>query len=272
MERFFSYQFIINALIISAICSLSSALIGTWVVIKRKVLISGGITHSSFGGIGIAYFLNMNPIIGSAIFAIATALGIEILSEKGKLREDSAIGMFWSLGMAIGILFISLTPGYAPDLLGYLFGNILTTSSADIILSGIITTLILIWFTVNYKKIIYIAFDEQYAQSLKVNTRFHNIMMMMLTAITIVMNIKVAGIILVISMLCIGQSAANLIVKNVKSIIIYSFAFNIIASFGGIVLSWYTNIPSGATIIIILTLIYIICATYQKSRKRLSAQ
>ena len=260
MSEFFSYTFIVNALIISVLCSISSALIGSWVVIKRKVLISGGITHASFGGIGLAYLLGLSPIIGSAAFAVATAVGIEMLSNKGKLREDSAIGMFWSVGMALGILFISLSDGYAPDLLGYLFGSILATNTIDIISSAILSAFLIIWFIINYRKLLYIAFDEQYAVSQHINVRLHNMILMILTALTIVISIRIVGIVLVISMLCIGQSAANNVTHNLKGIILYSFLFNMIACIGGILLSWWINIPSGATIIIILTLIYAIIA------------
>ena len=260
MLDFLSYNFIINALIISVLCSISSALIGSWIVIKRKVLISGGITHASFGGLGLAYFLGINPLIGGAFFAIATALGIDMLSYKKKIREDSAIGMFWSVGMAIGIIFMYLSPGYAPDLMSYLFGNILTTTYSDIIATGILSAILLFWFIFEYKKILYISFDEEFALSQHVNVRFHNMVLMLMTALTIVLNIKIAGIVLVISMLCIGQSAANLITHNLKGIIILSFLYNVTACTGGIIFSWWINIPSGASIIIVLTLIYIIVA------------
>ncbi|MDL2243207.1 metal ABC transporter permease, partial [Bacteroidales bacterium OttesenSCG-928-K03] len=225
MLEILSYKFIINALIISVFCSLSSAIIGSWVVVKRKVLISGGITHASFGGIGLAYFLGINPVIGSAVFAIAAAVGIELSARKKLLREDSAIGLFWSLGMALGIIFIFLTPGYAPDLNGYLFGNILTVNNFDIIISAILCLILVPWFVLNYNKILFISYDEEFAEARHVNMKLISMILMLFTALTIVINIKISGIVLVISMLCIGQSAANLLTHDFKKMILYSFFF-----------------------------------------------
>ena len=253
-----SYNFLIYSLIVSILCSLSSALIGSWIVIKRRVLVSGGITHASFGGIGLGYFLGTNPIFGSILFAIASAIGIEFVTRKKKLREDSAIGLFWSVGMALGILFIYLTPGYAPDLMGYLFGNILTVNITDIIISSALAVILTLFFIINHHRILYVAFDENYAEIQHVNVIRHNVTMMILTALTIVVNIKVSGIIMVISMLCIGQSAANIITSKYKTIIVLSFLFNVLACGAGLLISWFLNIPSGATIILVLSSIYFV--------------
>jgi zinc transport system permease protein len=268
MIDFLSYKFITNALIISVLCSISSAIIGSWVVIKRKVLISGGITHASFGGIGLAYLIGINTIIGSSVFAVASALGIELLSRKKGLREDSAIGMFWSVGMALGIIFIYLSRGYAPDLIGYLFGNILAVSNLDIYISATLCLILVVWFSLNYHKILFISFDEEFAKTRYLNVLLINCLLMIFTALTIVINIKVSGIVLVISMLSIGQSAANIITQNFKKIIIYSFLFNIISCFAGILTSWWLNIPSGASIIFVLTFIYVITLIIKKLQSK----
>jgi len=119
------------------------------------VFLSGGITHASFGGIGIGYFLGFNPVLGAAIFGILSALGIEYLSVRHKIREDSAIGILWAFGMATGIIFIYLTPGYSPDLIGYLFGSILTVTNADIIALGIMSAILIMYFSVFYRTILY---------------------------------------------------------------------------------------------------------------------
>ena len=120
------YKFIVNSLLAGILASISCGIIGTYIVTRRMVFLSGGITHASFGGIGIGYFFGFNPVISAAIFGILSALGIEYVSKRSNIREDSAIGILWSFGMAIGIMFVFLTPGYAPNLMSYLFGSILT--------------------------------------------------------------------------------------------------------------------------------------------------
>ena len=125
--------------------SISAGLAGTYIVSRRMVFLSGGITHASFGGIGIGYFAGINPVVGAAIFGILSALGVEYLSGKHKIREDSAIGILWAFGMAIGIIFIYLTPGYSPNLMGYLFGSILTVSNADIVALAIMSLVLILY-------------------------------------------------------------------------------------------------------------------------------
>lgn len=117
----FQYQFILNAFLAALLVSIAAGIVGSYIVARRLVFLSGGITHASFGGIGIAYYLGLNPILGAAIFAVITAFGIESLSSRYKVREDSAIGIMWSVGMAIGIFFVFLTPGYAPNLMSFSF-------------------------------------------------------------------------------------------------------------------------------------------------------
>ena len=124
----FEYTFFQNAIVGVLLVSLASAIVGTYIVARRMVFISGGITHACFGGLGLGYFLGMNPIAMAAVFAVASALGVELMSARGKIREDSAIAVVWALGMAVGTLFIFLSPGYVPELTSFLFGNILTIS------------------------------------------------------------------------------------------------------------------------------------------------
>ncbi|NLO67915.1 MAG: metal ABC transporter permease, partial [Bacteroidales bacterium] len=128
--EFFNYQFIVNALLASLLGSITAGIIGTYIVTRRMVFITGGITHASFGGLGLGYFIGINPMLGAGQFGILAGLGVEFLSKYRKIREDSVIAMTWSFGMAVGIIFIFITPGYAPNLMSYLFGNILTVSNA----------------------------------------------------------------------------------------------------------------------------------------------
>ena len=161
----FQYEFIVKGLLGAVFASITAGIVGTYIVCRRMVFLSGGITHASFGGIGIGYFLGFNPVLGAAIFGILSALGIEYLSVRHKIREDSAIGILWAFGMATGIIFIYLTPGYSPDLIGYLFGSILTVTNADIIALGIMSVILIIYFSVFYRTILYMSYDESFART-----------------------------------------------------------------------------------------------------------
>jgi len=256
--KIFSYDFFTNALMAAFLSALLCGIIGTYIVSRRMVFISGGITHSSFGGIGIAYYLGLNPVLGAVVFGVLSALGIKFLSERSKIREDTAIGVLWSVGMAIGIIFIFITPGYAPNLMSFLFGNILTVTIPDLIILLSLTLFTLFFFILFYKPILYISFDEEYARAQKFPVKILTYFLLVLVALTIVINIRIVGIILVISLLTMPQSIANIFTNNFKYIIIWSVVFGLLGSIGGLIFSYFINIPSGAAIIICLAALYIV--------------
>ncbi len=254
----FRYQFVLHALIAAVLASISCGIVGTYIVARRKVFISGGITHASFGGIGIGYYLGINPVLGAAVFSILSALGIEYISKKTDIREDSAIGILWSLGMAVGIIFIFITPGYAPNLMMFLFGSILTVTWLDIWLMAALCLVIVFFFVLFYRLILYISFDEDYARAHRAPVNLINYLLMSLIALTIVLHIRVVGIILVISFLTIPQSTANLYSKDFRTIIFLSVVFGLLGSIAGLVLSYSLDIPSGASIIFAFVLIFVL--------------
>ena len=254
----FSYTFFRNAFFAAALAAISCGIIGTYIVSKRMVSITGGITHASFGGIGIAYYLGLNPILGAAVFALLTALGIENLTKRAEIRNDSAIGILWSLGSAIGIIFIYLTPGYAPNLMSYLFGSILTVNSTDLIYLCLLSFVIILFFSFFYRFILFIAFDEQFATTRKAPVNFINYFIISLISLTIVLNIKIAGIIMVLALLTIPQNAANFFTKDFRKIIYLSILIGFVGSFCGLIISYWLDIPSGATIIFSLVGLYLI--------------
>jgi zinc transport system permease protein len=259
-DQFFEllqYRFFSNALLASFFTAINCGIIGTYIVSRRLVFISGGITHASFGGIGLGYFLGLNPILSATIFSVLSALGIEFLSKKAEIREDSLIGIFWSFGMAIGIIFIFLSPGYAPNLMGYLFGSLLTVTTLDIRLMLVLSVVITGFFLIFYKVILFISFDQEYAKTHNAPVQIINYLLIILVAVTIVLSIKVAGIILVISLLTIPQTIANLFTSNFKHIIILSMIIAFLGAFTGLILSYIFNLPSGATIIISLVIAFI---------------
>ncbi len=253
-----TYRFFVHALAAAVLTSVLCGMIGTYIVSKRMVFISGGITHTSFGGIGIGYFLGIHPLIGAAVFSLLSALGIEFFSRKGDIRHDAMIAIFWALGMALGIMFIYLTPGYAPNLMSYLFGNILTISAAELIALFVLTILTGTVFMAFYRPILYVAFDEDFARTRLMPVQLIKYLMISLIALTIVFSIRIAGIILVISLLTIPQTAANLLTKRFDRIILFAILLALAGTIGGLILSYYLNIPSGATIIFCLVAFFVV--------------
>ena len=258
------YDFFLNALISTLLIGISCGLVGTYIVAKRMVFISGGITHASFGGLGIAYYLGMPPMAGATVFALAAALGILFWGDSKKLRKDSLIGIFWSAGMAIGVLFIYLTPGYAPNLMSYLFGNILTVTGGQVLLSGILCLLVLLFFAGFYRPLFYIAFDKEYSRTHHTHTNTIETAITIIIALSIVLCMKLAGIILVISYLTIPQSIAGLFYKNFTQLLVASSMVSTLGSMAGLFISAELETPTGATIVVCFLLLFLLCWSGQK--------
>lgn len=258
------YDFFLNALISTLLIGISCGLVGTYIVAKRMVFISGGITHASFGGLGIAYYLGMPPMAGATVFALAAALGILFWGDSKKLRKDSLIGIFWSAGMAIGVLFIYLTPGYAPNLMSYLFGNILTVTGGQVLLSGILCLLVLLFFAGSYRPLFYIAFDKEYSRTHHIHTNTIETAITIIIALSIVLCMKLAGIILVISYLTIPQSIAGLFYKNFTQLLVASSMVSTLGSMAGLFISAELETPTGATIVVCFLLLFLLCWSGQK--------
>ena len=204
------YTFFQHALIGSLLASIVCGIIGTYIVTRRLVFISGGLTHASFGGIGLGLYAGISPILSAAVFSVLSAFGVEWLSKRKDMREDSAIAVFWTLGMALGIIFTFLSPGFAPDLSAYLFGNILTITFGDIALLGGLAALLILFFSFFLHPIIYVAFDREFARSQGIPVQTFEYVLMMFIALTIVACLRMVGIVLVISLLTIPQMTANL--------------------------------------------------------------
>lgn len=259
MLDLFQYTFFQHALLGSLFASIACGIIGTYIVTRRLVFISGGITHASFGGIGIGLYTGLSPILSAAIFAVLSAFGVEWLSKRKDMREDSAIAVFWTFGMAVGIIFSFLSPGFAPDLSAFLFGNILTITSMDIVTLVILSLLLGAFFTCFLDAIIYIAFDREFALSQRIPVVLFEYILMMFIALTIVSCLRMVGIVLVMSLLTIPQMTANLFSAKFKKIILLSILFGYIGCLGGLVLSYQLQIPSGAAIIFFSILTYALC-------------
>lgn len=254
-----NYTFFQNALLGSFFASIACGIIGTYIVTRRLVFISGGITHASFGGIGIGLYTGISPILSAGIFAVFSAFGIEWLSKHKDMREDSAIAAFWAFGMAIGIIFSFMAPGFMPDLSTYLFGNILTIHTTDIWILAVLSCLLILFFSIFINTIIEIAFDSEYARSQRTPVRLFEYLLMLFTALTIVSTLRMVGIVLVISLLTLPQMTANLFTHRFKRIIFYSIGIGFASCIGGLLISYQLQVPSGAAIIFFSILVYVLC-------------
>lgn len=263
-----SYPFFQNALLGSLFACIACGIVGTYVVVRRLVFISGGITHTSMGGLGIGFYFGWNPIFSAMIFSILSAFGIEWLSSRQGVREDSAIGTFWSLGMAIGIIFIYLKPGFAPNLNDYLFGNILTITMTDIKYLAILSVVLSITFFLFRRKILYAAFDPDFARTRNIPVNFIKYAMMAFIAITIVLSIRLVGIVLLMSIFTVPQMTANLFTSNFVKMIFLSILIGFIGCIIGLFLSAVLDVPSGVFIIFTQIVLFLALRSIVKKRQK----
>ncbi|MCH5247901.1 MAG: metal ABC transporter permease [Muribaculaceae bacterium] len=258
------YGFFRNALIGILFISVAAAIIGTYVIIRRLVAITGGVTHACFGGLGLGYFLGWNPLIMAAFFAIASALGVEWMSSNHKVRSDSAVAVIWALGMAIGILFVFLTPGYVPELNSFLFGNILTITLTDIIIFGAFTLILLVFYFLCFNSIVVVAFDRDYSAVSGQPVKFINMCMAILVAICVVLTIKMVGIMLLMSMFSLPALIAETRCNSFRSITLWAVIISVVTCVSGLVISAYIDVPCSAIIVIIQVVLFAIGRLFTK--------
>jgi ABC-type Mn2+/Zn2+ transport systems, permease components len=252
------YEFMRNALMASLLVSMACGIIGTYVVIKKIVFISGGISHATFGGIGLGYLLGVNPILTAIPFSILSAIGIGVIRKNMRVSEDTAIGVLWSVGMALGIIFIGLSPGYAPDLFSYLFGSILTVPRSDLWMMLALDLTIMLIVVLFYKEFLTISFDEEFSTVVGVPTERLYLLLLCLVALSVVVLIRVVGIILIIALLTIPAAISKQFTHNMKTMMVTSTIIAMILTVAGLFLSYALNLASGATIVIVLGIAFFI--------------
>ncbi len=252
------YQFLQNAFFAIILASVVCGVIGVVIVEKKLVMMSGGIAHTSFGGVGLGYLLGFEPIIGALLFSILAALGIGYIKRNGGVASDLIIGLFWSLGMALGVIFINIMPGYPPMISSYLFGNVLTVTRADLRLIALFTGVVIIAFSMlfNYWKAY--LFDQEFTTILGVNTTFLEYFLFILIAISVVVLIRAVGIILVIALFTAPTATASLFTKGLRNRMILAVITSVIYCLVGLWLSYTINAPSGPLIVIVASIAYLI--------------
>jgi zinc transport system permease protein len=261
------FDFMRNALLAGILVSISCGIIGTLVVVNRIVFISGGIAHAAYGGIGISYFFRFNPVLGAILFSIVSAMGMGILQRRLRERADTLIGVMWAMGMAIGIIFIDLTPGYKADLMSYLFGSILAVPSQDLWGMVLIDGLILGFVMIFYKELLAISFDETFATIRNLPVELIYLLLMAAIALTVGMMMKVVGLIMVIALLTIPAAISGQLVKDMRAMMAVASLLGIIFTTTGLWLSYSLNLTSGATIILVAGAAYFLSFLVSRSIK-----
>lgn len=254
----FKYQFLQNALLAGGIASILCGIIGVIIIEKKLIMMSGGIAHTSYGGVGLGYFLGFSPIIGAFIFAVCAAFGAGFIKRKGKAEFDVIMGLFWSFGMALGILFIALMPGYPPDLTTYLFGNILSVTYADLRLAALFALVVVAAVAIFFNDWKAYLFDDEFAFIKGVKTVFLEYLLLILVAMTVVALIRVVGIILAIALLTAPAATAAIFTSNLKRRMIYAVVLGNVFCFFGLWISNAAEAPSGAVIVTLSVCAYLL--------------
>ncbi|NNF67885.1 MAG: metal ABC transporter permease [Gammaproteobacteria bacterium] len=260
MSQFFealsTQVFLQYALVAGLLASLVCGVIGPYVIVMRLSLLAGGIAHALLGGMGIAYFFGHSPLAGALIAAVVAALIIGWVRLHFGEEEDTIIAALWAVGMAIGVLFISRTPGYTADLMSYLFGNILLIGADDLLFLALLNAIIIGVVALFYKQFLAVAFDEEFARTRGVRVRFFYLLMLVLVALTIVVLIRVVGLILVIALLTLPAAIARRFTSTLYGMMLLASLVGAALTISGLAISYAPDLPAGATIIVLAGLSY----------------
>lgn len=263
MQEILSYTFMQNALIGGLLVSIACGVIGSLVVINRMTFIAGGISHSAYGGIGIATFVGFAPLLGATIFTIIVAFIIAFLTLKDKERFDSVIGAMWAFGMALGIIFIDITPGYKGDLMGYLFGSILTIDSGALKFVAFIDIFVVMLVMLFYRQFCAVSFDSEFAKLRGVDSRLFYYILVILTALCISSTIQVVGLILIIALMTIPPYIAEIFSKNLGIMMILASVISAVFCVVGLIISYKFNLTSGASIIMVAAVTFFVVMVFK---------
>ncbi len=245
------FPFFQHALIAGILISIAAGIIGSLVVVNRMVFLSGGIAHASYGGIGLALYFGIPVFFGATLFAVVSAMLIAYLTLRDKTRGDTYIGLVWAVGMAIGVIFTDMTPGYHADLMSYLFGSILAVTDSDLYMTLVLLAVILAVVLWRYREILAVSYDSEFALLRGIPVNFYYTTILVLSALTIVIAIKAVGLILVIAMLTIPVHIAEKIAPSLWQMMLYSALLSLLFTLLGLWFSYRYDLTSGATIILV---------------------
>ena len=262
------YQFIRYAVIACFLASIGCGIVGSYIVVKRISFISGGIAHSVLAGMGIAYFLGKSPMVGAIIAAISVAMIIGWIHTKWKQQEDILVAGLWSAGMAIGIIFLAKTPGYSVDLLGYLFGNLLSINYQDLIFMLILDVLIVGVVIFFYWDILSFVFDEEFARVRQKNVERTYYLLLVLIAITVILLVQIVGLVLAICLLSIPAATARLFASSLKYMMFLSCFISLMGSWAGLALSYRPDLPAAPVIVLLICMFYFVSLFFFSSRQK----
>ncbi len=258
IDAVLQFRFMQYAILACLLASAGCGVIGTFVVVKQLGSLAGGIAHAVLAGMGIAFFFGVSPMIGATLMALLSAILIGLINLRMQQGEDVLIAAFWSVGMAVGIIFISQTPGYNVNLMSYLFGNILLVSGADLLRMLALDLVIIIVVRLFYRQFLAAAFDEEYARVRGVNVELFYIVMLGMIALTVVLLIQIVGLILVIALLILPAASATQFAGSLPRNMLLAVLLSTAATLGGLAISYSPDLPSGAVIVLVAGVIYMI--------------
>lgn len=258
LQSLSSHSFLQHALIAGLLASISCGVMGTYVVVKRISFIAGGIAHAVLGGMGIAYFYQQSPIMGAIIAAVIAALIIGWINLRQQENADTIIAALWAVGMAIGVIFISKTPGYNSDLMSYLFGNILLVTQQQLWVMAILNIIVVFTVFVFFKQFLAVCFDEEFACLRGVSVEFYYLLLLVSVAITVVLLIQVVGLILVIALLTLPAAIAAQYQDSLLRIMFVAIVLGAVFTSAGLAISYQPDLPAGATIILLAGSAYLV--------------
>jgi zinc transport system permease protein len=274
------HAFLQYAVLTGLLASVACGVVGTYVVTRRITYIAGGVAHSVLGGMGAALYFRavhgwawLHPLYGAVAAALAAAIVIGIFSLRARQREDTVIGAVWAVGMAVGILFLWKTPGYNPELMRYLFGNIIMVSAQDLWIVAGLDVLVVAASLAFFHPLQAVCFDEEFARLRGVRVEFYYLFLLALTALTVVLLTTVVGIVMVIMLLTLPVAVAGHFTQRLGKMMVLSSVFSALFAVSGLVISYELDVPPGATIILVAAGVYlaVILGFSVRRRIRLSA-
>ena len=259
----FQYAFMQRALIAGLFVALSCSLIGVFLVLRRLSLIGDGLAHIAFGGLAIGLFSGLPPLVTALVTTVAGALGIQYLKDR-KVAADAAIAVIFSFGLAVGVVLVSLSRGFTVDLFSFLFGSILTVSKTDVVLVGVLGLVVLLAVIIFYKELLYITFDEDAAKAAGLPIGFLNAMVMVLSAITVIVAMRVVGVLLVSSLLVLPTITARQFSRSFRQTLILSAVAGLLAVFLGLTAAYYLDLAAGGAIVLVACVLFALAAAVKR--------